>query len=424
MEIEGGIHKSAPRGDWSSLYSEKTPEPERGPGRHPRLFLALALVLIICVIAGGWLLIQRVNTPHTAPLITLAKKSGWCAVAGPGGFNSNYAAPQLNGIAALSANNVWIVGSYADTVLVEHWDGQHWSIVPSPDLSKSGNSGLNSISALSSNDIWAVGAIVPGYEHFNSAMGIHTLVEHWDGQHWSVVPSPDIQAAGNELRGVVALAPDDVWVVGRTRPDFASSTPLIEHWNGSSWSLAQLPAAFSAGFFQSVTATSANDVWAVGGLGTTGQLTSGIAHWNGQQWQMVKGASNATLLHIAAHDARDIWTTGFDGFIEHWDGKSWNRIRDPHLINQSGRGVNDVLSGITVVEANDVWVVGAQFGAANSPQIVMEHWDGKSWSAVSHQAAQMGTLTNLATANGKFWAIGTTEAGPQQIESTLIETMC
>jgi len=55
------------------------------------------------------------------------------------------------------------------------------------------------------------------------AVGSSSL--HWDGSSWSAVPI----AGSGLLRGVVALAPDNVWAVGATGSDGAYQT-LIEHY--------------------------------------------------------------------------------------------------------------------------------------------------------------------------------------------------
>src|SRR5207247_2313765 len=75
-----------------------------------------------------------------------------------------------------------------------HWDGSAWSIVATPNAPMDW-SRLYGVAATSSNDVWAVGASqdvasVPG----------RTLIEHWDGSAWSIVPSPSPGAVVNELR--------------------------------------------------------------------------------------------------------------------------------------------------------------------------------------------------------------------------------
>ncbi len=41
-----------------------------------------------------------------------------------------------------------------------------------------------------------------------------TLVERWNGTAWTQVPSPSPSAAGNELSGVAATSASNVWAVG------------------------------------------------------------------------------------------------------------------------------------------------------------------------------------------------------------------
>jgi hypothetical protein len=93
----------------------------------------------------------------------------------------------LFGITALSANDIWAVGhtesatgtpyqTLSDT-LIEHWNGSKWSIVPGPNPSALNVNYLTSVAAISTNNIWAVG-------HFQNGAGFHapdtfqTLIEH------------------------------------------------------------------------------------------------------------------------------------------------------------------------------------------------------------------------------------------------------
>ena len=63
---------------------------------------------------------------------------------------------------------------------------------------------LSSVAVRAANDVWAAGAA-------DSA----TLIEHWDGKVWRVVPSPNHANAYNSLSGVAWVpATHDVWAVG------------------------------------------------------------------------------------------------------------------------------------------------------------------------------------------------------------------
>jgi hypothetical protein len=67
------------------------------------------------------------------------------------------------------------------------------------------------------------------------------LVQHWDGSGWTVVPTPELGSGDAILSAVVARGPDDVWAVGSvTQADVPS--PVVERWNGSRWARIPVPA--------------------------------------------------------------------------------------------------------------------------------------------------------------------------------------
>jgi hypothetical protein len=106
--------------------------------------------------------------------------------------SSGQATDQLNGIVALSAKNVWAVGSSNNDAqgLIEHYNGTSWSIVASPTPSGSLSNDLYGIAAVSTNDIWAVGQTTPN--NGTSTPPPQPLIEHWNGTAWSLVGSPTI----------------------------------------------------------------------------------------------------------------------------------------------------------------------------------------------------------------------------------------
>ena len=126
--------------------------------------------------------------------------------------------------------------------------------------------------------MWAVGLLL-----HDSNFILQTLVEHWNGSAWSIVSSPNQGAFDNFLNGVAAVSANDVWAVGlyvqqqRRQPN----QTLIEHWNGSAWSVVSSPNPSTDNFLNGVAAISANDVWAVGyyGNGSTGQTLT--EHYGG-----------------------------------------------------------------------------------------------------------------------------------------------
>ena len=124
----------------------------------------------------------------------------------------------LYGVMALSATAAYAVGNWIDIngrshTLLEQWNGVAWSVVATPDVSPGTlDNALFSVAAPSANNVWTAGAI---QAPTNSGSPSDTLVEHWDGTQWKIVPSPDgASGSFNELNAIVAVAPWNVWTAG------------------------------------------------------------------------------------------------------------------------------------------------------------------------------------------------------------------
>src|SRR6185437_12620256 len=98
----------------------------------------------------------------------------------------------------------------------------NWSVVPSPN--GNGNSGLRGVAAVSAHDIWAVGS---SSSQRDSAQ---TLIEHWNGRQWSVVTSPNPGPMYNTLYSVSAVSANDIWAVGVYANDAEVTQTLTMHW--------------------------------------------------------------------------------------------------------------------------------------------------------------------------------------------------
>src|SRR4030095_6035222 len=83
-----------------------------------------------------------------------------------------------------------------------------------------GDNVLNSVSGSASTDVWGVG-------YYTFEIEKRTLVEHWNGSEWSIVPSPNTDKRINVLNGMVAISPSNVWAVGSATSDGLEQTTLI-----------------------------------------------------------------------------------------------------------------------------------------------------------------------------------------------------
>jgi len=331
----------------------------------------------------------------------------------------------LTGVAALSSCNAWAVGYYstgtADQTLIEHWNGTSWQVVPSPDPGGSANyNALADVAAISAADVWAVGT-------YSNGTADQTLIEHWNGTSWTAVPSPDPSTADNELAGVAASSATNVWAVGReyaVPPDGGEGPPhtLIEHWNGNSWRVVSSPNPTSWDQLGAVAATSTSNAWAVGlDFTRSGAEKTLIEHWNGTAWQQVASPNRAastpvadSLSGVTAASAANVWAVGgyFNGaggqtLAEHWNGTNWTIVPSP---DPGGSAHSNALAGVAFTPTGTAWAVGTYYDGTALQTLILG-WNGTAWKPVASPnpggTARDNALSGAAaTSTTNIWAVG------------------
>jgi hypothetical protein len=167
-------------------------------------------------------------------------------------------------------NDAWAVGQYKDlstdnySTLLERWNGTTWTVVSSPNAGGVDNQPFR-IFALSANNVWAV-----GYTIDSSSLN-QNLALHWDGTSWTISPIVQQGPYNNQLIGVEGTASNDVYAVGTYMNASGQPQSLMEHWNGSAWSV--VPSIPSPGLGAALTEMviiSSSNMWTVGGYIPTG----------------------------------------------------------------------------------------------------------------------------------------------------------
>ena len=113
-----------------------------------------------------------------------------------------------------------------------------------------------------------------------------------DGSTWTVVPSPNVGAKHNRIRAVSAVSPLDAWAVG----DSQTGGSLIEHWDGTGWSVVEHPVPSGTHTFWGVSALAANDAWVSGYVNASTGIQPLVEHWDGAAWQQQAPAGDAASL--------------------------------------------------------------------------------------------------------------------------------
>jgi hypothetical protein len=322
----------------------------------------------------------------------------------------------LSAVTCTSAADCWAVGYYynarnVEQTFIEHWNGTSWSIVTSPNTALPNV--LNAVTCASASDCWAVGTT----NQFATEGVPQTLIEHWNGSSWAIVNSPNTSTTqGNSLFGVTCASASDCWAVGNHWSSSGILT-LIEHWNGVSWSIARSPNATGVNVneLSSVTCASGSDCWAVGDRTTSGYYQTLIIHWNGFQWKIVTSPNPSveqdTFLNgVTCGSASDCWAVGstdyYHPLIERWNGTSWAVITGADV----GPG-QSVLHGVACSAVSQCWTVGYSTPPHNTPQTLIERWDGTSWTRAKSANKNIGTRANDlfdvgCASSSDCWAVG------------------
>ena len=208
--------------------------------------------------------------------------------------------------------------------------------------------------------------------------------------------------------------------------DFSSRTALIEHWDGTRWSIVPSPTIAGAPFVSltSIAATSSTDVWVAG--------SAPVVSGNGAAAHRALGRHRLDARHRAAQPAPRLLravradrggrrrrlaagyatnggsdTPAVTTLIEHWDGTNLVDRAEPRQLHRPeqptvGADRHRTERRLAVGNSDD----GSQFVTAST---LTEHWNGTRWALVpSPNTAETSNYlaTVVAATATNVWALG------------------
>jgi hypothetical protein len=236
-----------------------------------------------------------------------------------------------------------------------------------------------------------------------SARGVTTAVSSAKVPKFSIFnpPTPANLLNGEspqDLTGVYAASPTDVWAVGTVTGD------PFEHWNGTSWTGQGLPSGVAT-FGNSqvkvnfITGTSTDNIIAVGdGIIDTG--TSDVGEWvafhfNGTSWSNMTIPAKVALGPITAFSPTNVWSVNDNGDAEHFNGTKWMKTKLP--VPKTPSILN--MTSISGSSPSDIWAAGFAFNEglhSHNESPVLEHFNGTKWTNMTVPvAAPTGGLGNV-----------------------------
>jgi len=330
---------------WPTVHSPNV-------GRSHNELLGVALVDDDELWAAGWY--ERAASRVSAPLLLHREGDGWEHVPMPAGSIGT-----LSSVDASSSEDVWAVGillndEQGGDAVALHRDGDTWTFedVPKPQPGPGVSTVFTDVVALAPDDAWAVGYWSPVVDAPPSP-----LIEHWDGDGWEVVASPEL-GTWSELHGIAAVGPDDIWAVGNTEVQVGehfTERALFEHWDGDSWTVVPTPfvARLKPFTLGAVDVRSPTDAWAVGNISTRRSVDTIAFHWDGLAWTHVPTPNPSdeyqALAGVAIGARGRAWAVGtvFDEsddrdetLVVRWDGARWSRKRSAN--RSAGNSLHDV----------------------------------------------------------------------------------
>jgi len=297
--------------------------------------------------------------------------------------------------------------------LLWSWNGHAWSDVPNPvpgagalktgivlgkvSATLSGSAVLLGTACSSTTSCWAVGANLTG--------PAAAVIEHWDGDSWtSSKPGP---ASGAWLNAVACASENECFAVGSEGAAVggtnASSSILVEEWDGTKWSLlvsGQKPSPALAAWLDSVTCLSATKCLALGDWynaagddhfvaeeygPSSGQPaaqwspvllsdTSGYKAMNGTGPYGISCLSTTDCLGVGNGAPYATYSGAYfpAGVVLHWDGSSWTKLSTPKYYNQPYE-----LNGVACAPGG-CWVALRASGPVSpaSTPLALAHWAG------------------------------------------------
>ena len=226
----------------------------------------------------------------------------------------------LERVSCSSASFCIATGKVGSTLFSEYWNGSSWSLVSIPAPAGSKGAAIEAISCTSSTACVAAGRYSGSKGELFEA---NTLIEHWNGTEWTIVPSPNVEGnAFSRLSGVSCVSATSCLAVGQANKESLSAPmPLVQKWDGSKWTLQSAPTPPGGiGSLRSVSCPAANFCM-VSGAGSDAKVFT--ASWDGASWKVLASGMPTGLSSISCSMQSSCGLVGIQMMGRHWNGSEW-----------------------------------------------------------------------------------------------------
>lgn len=316
----------------------------------------------------------------------------------------------LSQVAAVSSQDAWAVGwssppKSTPEPLILHWNGNAWSLASTGGIPAGVN--LTSVVASAAGDVWIAG-------QDDGSKFIFRL----SGSQWVSVPLP----AGLRLPSLAAAPGGQIWAYG------GLSMSVFFRWTGTAWQAYQTGAS-NSDFMGGLSFASGTDGWAVGSSNTALYNTSPVVlHWNGTTWRSASppplpGAASrgGGLDSVLDTPSSGLWATGsWEGthapyvtdhnWLVHYNGKSWATVAVPAAFQPKKYGIGNMSAG----ESGQPQWIGVSLYSSNNSTSAYLYDSGGTWTVSQGPTAgriEFGMDVSGVPGSNGTWAVGEQTTG-------------
>lgn len=282
----------------------------------------------------------------------------------------------LEDVSCPSSGSCLAVGSYNASVRrigSYRLAGGSWQFVEMPTPLAGSNPAARGISCTSASTCTAVGNV-------SVAGAIVPLVERWNGSSWSVqsISPPYIGAPYSVLTDVDCASATECLGVGYYKDGAATWVPYSAIWKGSSWTMLSTPNPADAEqqtLLEGVSCVSASFCMAVGRYRTTAGGERPVAvKWNGSSWSLVTSAKSSGFSYgVSCISSSFCMAVGGWSHSETWDGSKWVQQQTPFPSNDGG-----YMKDVSCASTSYCATVGSFWKGART-RALTESWNGTAW---------------------------------------------
>ncbi len=301
----------------------------------------------------------------------------------------------LNCISLFSDKEGWAVGNGA----ILHYEGGIWSEKSSllePPAPTSLN--LSNVTMLSSTEAWAIG----------NSWDTGTQILKYNGKNWQAIPRSEY-----ELRDLAMLSSSSGWIVGNNQDKTTDqSSGVILRYDGTSWQIDSTNPTTQP--LAAIDMVSATNGWAVGGgwsWDATTESGSVILHYDGKNWQLDSTNPLTTQLNTIsmAPDGSEGWATGYDeNFMLnmlHYSNGAWQLVPNAFVATEFTYTVR----AIDMLSKSDGWAIGSGYDANYNSKNVLFHYNGTKWqeyNPTKFSLTDMGLNDITMVSANEGWVVG------------------